>query len=106
MDDLEDFLERSSNASAYEVRDPRVILSGTQSRPLCVGLDSNNDPAAVVINPHLLIPTLTQHFEGYIARLRDVANTTLRENFERRWEYLHKRAEVSIPPELWLDCIL
>jgi hypothetical protein len=42
----------------------------------------------VIINPHRLIPTLRAHLKQYGERLRDTSNSTLRERFEKRYDFL------------------
>ena len=41
------------------------------------------EPERVVIDPHVLVTQLKQHFASYIARLRDPSERVLRERFEK-----------------------
>lgn len=44
-------------------------------------------PPTIVIDPHVLIPALKIHFDQYIARLRDPAESSLRRNFAKCFEH-------------------
>ena len=70
----------------------KIIISGCTSQPICAGMSADGRLAAVVINPHRLVPALQDHFEHYVARLRDSQCTLLRRNFTKRWEWLHRGA--------------
>jgi hypothetical protein len=41
----------------------------------------------LIINPHLLVPELINHFIAYINNLRDQKNTDLRVKFESRYDF-------------------
>jgi len=45
----------------------------------------------LTINPHNLVLRLKEHFEDYVNDLRQPSNVPLRENFERRFDYLGSR---------------
>ncbi len=55
------------------------------------------DGANITINPHRLERCLHQHFNAYLKELNDVGKTVLRENFEKRFDYLSK-PERQTPP--------
>jgi hypothetical protein len=62
---------------------PGIIL--TRNIDAALAFDSLN--RGLAINPHLLVPFLASHFKGYVEQLRDPANTQIRNNFEKRFDY-------------------
>jgi hypothetical protein len=54
---------------------------------------ASSDPSTdwVQINPQRLVFTLKAHFQLYIRELGDHQNSTLRDNFEVRFNYSHRR---------------
>lgn len=53
-------------------------------------IEFTSPPDTVNINPHRLVPDLSQHFQSYIDQLRNPKNQDLRKNFESRFDYQHK----------------
>jgi hypothetical protein len=43
----------------------------------------------IVINPHELVISLHKHFDAYLVKLNDPNEKILRQNFEKRFDYLH-----------------
>ena len=64
----------------------KVMLTG-ESDSLEIWITRDGTDVRVVINPHQLADIIKQHFIAYITKLRDPENTTLRANFERRYDY-------------------
>jgi hypothetical protein len=48
-----------------------------------IGLQKNY---TLLVNPHLLVPALKQHFKKYVVQLKDIKNTNLRDNFEKKFD--------------------
>jgi hypothetical protein len=61
----------------------RVVLTGEIEQPFAI--DPQN--MLLIVNPHLLVPLLKEHFASYIARLREPSNQILRDNFEVRFDF-------------------
>ena len=47
-------------------------------------------PDKIQINPHILVLDIQKHFLSYIRQLRDYNSKDLRNNFESRFNYIHK----------------
>jgi hypothetical protein len=61
----------------------KIVLSGELDAALAYEAKSQ----MLIINPHKLAPALLHHLQAYISKLRDPANTELREYFERRFDF-------------------
>jgi len=61
----------------------RIVITGGIDEPMI--LDIQN--MLLVINPHLLVPKLINHFGAYVNNLRDHNNIDLRNNFEARFDF-------------------
>ena len=61
---------------------PIMITSGVEY-PITLDLQDK----FLIINPHLLVPILIEHFVVYIKNLRDMNNTDLRKKFELRYDF-------------------
>jgi hypothetical protein len=60
-----------------------TLISGDYPTAIAV---EDGDQGNVKINPHMLSPDVKRHFEGYIAALKNHANETMRENFEKMFD--------------------
>ncbi len=65
------------------ITDPRIILTGAIK--ISIAFDAQR--SKLIVNPHLLVPALKAHLKNYGERLRDVNNSSLREKFERRFDF-------------------
>jgi hypothetical protein len=63
---------------------PRVRISDAPGIPMI-----QLDQFGLTLDPHQLVRALQEHFSGYVARLNDPANVTLRRNFEKRFDAGH-----------------
>lgn len=61
---------------------PNIILTGDIGEPIQI----NN--AGIIVNPHKLARALQQHFDSYLRKLNDPSQTSLRNKFETRFNYL------------------
>lgn len=60
-----------------------VIL--TSEFQIALGIDIQN--SGFIINPHILVKALIQHFVGYMKDLRNPNNHIMRQNFEARFDF-------------------
>lgn len=44
----------------------------------------------IIINPHKLVVSLHKHFDSYLGKLNNQNEVALRQNFEKRFNYLHE----------------
>ena len=61
---------------------PSIMLTGEAQAPIELSADHQR----MVINPHLVVPQLRNHFQMYVSRLRDHAEPELRSTFEARFD--------------------
>ena len=61
----------------------KIFLTGEINTPIAFDLQLQ----MLIVNPHLLVPKLREHLQGYVARLRDENNTDLRAKFEIRYDF-------------------
>ena len=86
MDEVLDALYEDARCGLYH--------SGMTERRIVVGeglpaaMTFTSDDRRLWIDPHLLVQAMKEHLADYGARLRDPANARLREDFERRFDYL------------------
>ena len=86
IEDLLKILYRSGRCGLYDsaVTEGRIGLRGDgMPAMLYDGVNKR-----LMINPHMLIPHLREHLKGYVKQLQDPTNIALRENFEKRFDYL------------------
>lgn len=85
-DKLLDMLYKDIRCGLYHngIVEGRIILSSKVDSSIV--FDPQN--ATLIINPHLLVPAIKEHFRKYVERLTNPDNITLRENFERRFDYV------------------
>jgi hypothetical protein len=62
------------------VTDTRIFLMGTENPPIFF------HKGKLFINPHKLVVAIKNHFDEYISQLKDVKNSRLRQNFEKRFD--------------------
>jgi len=86
VEDLLNILYLSGRCGLYHsgVTEGRLSLSGRIRETM--RYDGVNKH--LVINPHRLVLDLRVHLKAYVDQLQDPANVQLRENFERRFDYL------------------
>jgi hypothetical protein len=89
VDDALNALYGGARCGLYHdsITDPRIVLTGQLTVPLYF------EPriSKLIINPHLLVPALKSHLKNYCNQLLDNRNIRLRQNFERRFDYLNTR---------------
>ncbi len=85
VDSLLDVLYSGGRCSLYHsgITDPRIILTYGIKDPMAFDAQKST----LVINPHLLPSGLKAHLKDYVKQLRDVNNSVLRENFEKRFDF-------------------
>lgn len=62
-----------------------IVLSGAPTSAITLA-----DASHIGLNPHLLPRALRQHFNEYIQKLGDATETTLKRNFERRFDHEYR----------------
>ncbi len=50
--------------------------------------DDSNEGTRVIINPRMFVEKIIKYYEDYVEELRNRHNETLRDMFEKRWDYL------------------
>lgn len=45
----------------------------------------------IIINPHKLVIALQKHFDSYLEKLNNINEKTIRQNFEKRFDYLNEQ---------------
>lgn len=85
VDSLMDVLYSGGRCGLYHsgITDPRIILTGD----IKFRMEFDAERSRLIINPHLLIPALKVHLKDYGEQLRDVNNSLLRKNFEKRFDF-------------------
>ena len=85
VDDLLRVLYSGARCGLYHggVTGPHIVITGDLKVPIAFSVQHRR----LIINPHRLVPALKAHLEEYGRQLRDPANTQLRENFERRFDF-------------------
>ncbi len=61
-----------------------IFLNTDEGNQLEIALFKINNEDKVLINPHKFLDKVKSHFQKYISKLKDNANTELRNNFEKR----------------------
>ncbi len=91
VDSLLDILYSGARCGLYHsgMTDSRIILTGGGDEPieLLVFDPQKRGKVKLRINPHLLVPVLRTHLRDYVEQLRDAHNSTLRQNFEKRFDF-------------------
>jgi len=85
VDKLLDLLYHGVRCGLFHtgITDPRIMLTGETNAAVIF----KRQPPRLIINPHLLVPELKAHFERYERQLRQVSNSVLRKNFEKRFDF-------------------
>jgi hypothetical protein len=65
---------------------PLIFLSNLKPQPITLSKMKSSTKKCVTINPRTLVKVVKLHFNSYINQLKDVQNTTLRTNFEKRFD--------------------
>jgi hypothetical protein len=80
---LLDTLYDGARCGMYHIglTDSRIFLAGGAAPP--IKFDSIG---RITLNPHTLVKLISIHFNNYIKQLKDPSNTSLRSNFERRFD--------------------
>lgn len=85
VDSLLDVIYSGGRCSLYHsaITNRQIILSCDTKVPM--GFDPHK--SILEINPCLLPPGLEAHLQDYVKQLRNVNNSLLRENFEKRFDF-------------------
>jgi len=83
LDDLLSILYGGARCGAYHAGfpDSNILLAHGETEPIVFHANRR-----VTINPQKLVLEIRKHFNDYIKQLKDTKNTTLRKNFERRFD--------------------
>lgn len=100
VDQIVDLLYQGVRCGLYHaaITDPRIVLTGNLNSSMIFEThnltSASNAPlhlgpkhVRLVLNPHILVPTLKAHFAEYCEKLENPANICLRQNFERRFDF-------------------
>jgi hypothetical protein len=84
LDKLLDTLYDGARCGMYHIglTDTRIFLAGGETPP--IKFDSLG---RITLNPHKLVKLISIHFNSYIKQLKDYGNTSLRNNFEKRFDF-------------------
>jgi hypothetical protein len=85
VDYLLDILYEGVRCSLYHSGGTSGLVISTSGVDYAITLDAQDK--FLMINPHLLVPELINHFVSYIQDLRDLNNTDLRMKFEARFDF-------------------
>ena len=85
VDDILTILYYGARCGLYHssIISSKILLTGNFHSAL--GYIANR--RMIVINPHLLVPALKRHFQRYEQELRNPANISLRQNFEKSFDF-------------------
>lgn len=85
VDDLLKVLYSGGRCGLYHggMTDSRISLTGDVRVPMAF----DTQRSKLIINPHLLIPELRNHLKNYDEQIRNMKNSLLRDNFEKRFDY-------------------
>ena len=86
VESLLDLLYHGCRCGLYHtgITGGKIILTGEITSPLIF----DRTQSLLVINPHLVVPKLRGNFQDYCNQLRNPTNLALRQNFEKRFDYL------------------
>jgi hypothetical protein len=83
-----DYLYRYVRNGLYHIGRPASNVIISANLPGSVGYNAQND--AIMVSPDQLVQDITLRFAAYAKALRDPANSQLRSNFEKRFDYDNK----------------
>ena len=101
IDEFSDLLYRELRCGLFHESGPRGKIVLQYENPISLGVlmeKGTDEVTTILICPSHFVYQVVGHFEHYIEQLRDPANASTREMFERVWDQKMKDAFPIVPP--------